>query len=67
MIHLLTGLLSTTVYKGKYTIDTITLLSSELEENDITEINEIELKFRIYNSKTYQTIHQTDTIRFYAN
>jgi hypothetical protein len=46
------------------TMDTITLFSDDLEENDITSVEEIELKFRIYNSDTYDDIDETDAITF---
>lgn len=53
-----------TVYANKMAMDTITILSSDLEENDITSIDEIELKFRITDSKTYREIDETDPITF---
>lgn len=63
---MVTSLLSSTVYKGKYAIDDITILSSSLEENEITSIDTIELKFHIYNPDTYSTIVDTDVIKFNA-
>lgn len=64
--YMVSALLASTVYKDKYSIDDITILSSSLEENDITEIDTIELKFHIYNSDTYKTIVDTDPIKFNA-
>ncbi|MGM9680011.1 MAG: hypothetical protein ACI3XR_00745 [Eubacteriales bacterium] len=64
--YMVTGFLSETVYKGKFAIGEITVLSSDLEENNITSIDEIELKFHIYDSDSYQTIKDTDPIRFHA-
>ena len=58
---------SDTIYAGKKSFDDITLFSSELEENGITEIKDVELKFRIYNSDTYEDIDNTDPISFSAN
>lgn len=55
---------SSTVYDGKMAVDEITLLSSELEENGITTIENLELKFRVYDTDSYQTIFETDTINF---
>jgi hypothetical protein len=55
---------STTVYDGKKAIDDITILSSDLEENGIESIDEVELKFHIYNADTYDTISDSDTITF---
>lgn len=58
---------STTVYSGKKSIDDITIFSSDLEENGIEEIEEVELKFHIYNADTYNTITDTDPIVFSVN
>ena len=57
---------STTVYDGKKCIYDITIMSSELEENGIESIDEVELKFRIYNSDSYETIAESDPITFSA-
>jgi len=57
---------STTVYDGKKCIDDITIMSSELEENGIESIDEVELKFRVYNSDSYETIAESDPITFSA-
>ena len=54
------------IYAGKYSLDEITILSSDLTENGITSIDEIELKFHIYDSDTYDTIADTDPIKFSA-
>ena len=54
--YMVTPLFSCTVYSGKYAIDEITILRSELEENDITEIENFALKFKVYNSNTYQIV-----------
>lgn len=58
---------STIVYSGKKSIDDITIFSSDLEENGIEEIEEVELKFHIYNADTYNTITDTDPIVFSVN
>ncbi len=54
------------VYDGKKAIDDITIFSSDLENNNITEIEEVELKFRIVNSDTYDKIDETSPISFSA-
>lgn len=46
---MVTPYFSSTVYDGKKAIDDITLMSTELEENNITSVDDIELKFRIMN------------------
>ena len=63
---MLTPYFSTTVYDGKKCIDDITIMSSELEENGIESIDEVELKFRVYNSDSYETIAESDPITFSA-
>ncbi|MCR5748112.1 MAG: hypothetical protein K6G03_10425 [Lachnospiraceae bacterium] len=63
---MMTPYFSSTVYDGKKAIEDITLLSSELEENGIDSINEVELKFRITDADTYDTIDESDNISFSA-
>ena len=60
------ALLSSSVYDGKKAYDNITLFSSELEENDITSVEEISLTFRIIDANSYSTITESDEITFYA-
>ncbi len=57
---------STQVYDGKKAIDDITILSSDLEENGIESIEDVELKFHIYDSDSYATIADSDPIVFSA-
>lgn len=59
-------LFSTTVYDGKKSIDDITVFSSDLEENGIKSIEEVELKFHIYDTDSYSTIADTEPITFSA-
>jgi len=53
------------VYPGKKAIDDITLSSSDLEENDISSVDEIELKFRL-SDEDWSTIAESDPITFSA-
>ncbi len=62
--YMMTPLFSTTVYNNKMVIDDITLFSSDLEENGITSINEVELKFHIYDADSFSTIADSDAITF---
>lgn len=62
---MVTPYFSSTVYDGKKAIDEITLMSSELEENNITSVDEIELKFKIID-ENYTSRAETDTISFSA-
>ncbi|MCF0128053.1 MAG: hypothetical protein HUJ70_05755 [Pseudobutyrivibrio sp.] len=57
---------STTVYDGKKSIDEITIFSSDLEQNGIESIEEVELKFHIYDSESYNTIDDSEPITFSA-
>ena len=59
-------LFSTSVYDGKMSIDDVTIFSSDLEENGIETIEEVELKFHIYDADSYSTIADSDAITFYA-
>lgn len=57
---------STTVYDGKKSIDDITVFSNDLEENGIEAIEDVELKFHIYDADSYSTIADTEPITFQA-
>ena len=57
---------STTVYDGKKDIDDITVFSNDLKENGIESIEEVELKFHIYDAESFSTIKDTDPITFSA-
>lgn len=62
---MMTPFFSSTVYDGKRALDDITLMSSELESNGITSIDDIELKFHIFD-ENYTTVKDTDVISFSA-
>ena len=57
---------STPVYDGKKAIDDITIFSSDLEDNGIESIEQVELKFHIYDADSYDTITDSDVITFSA-
>ena len=63
---MVTPYFSSTVYDGKKAISEITLMSSELEENNITSIEDVELKFRIMEKDNYSSSKETDIISFSA-
>ncbi|MGN0342225.1 MAG: hypothetical protein ACI4DO_05465 [Roseburia sp.] len=63
---MMSPLFSTTVYDGKKAIDDITIFSTDLEENGIETIEDVELKFQIFDAETYQTITESDSITFSA-
>lgn len=47
---------------GKHAVDTITILSSELEENGISKIETAELSFHIFESGSFEAIQDSNTI-----
>ena len=61
---MVTTLFSSTVYDQKMAIDDITLLSSDLEKNGITSVDEVELKFRVRDKDTFGVLFETDPIKF---
>lgn len=61
---MVTGYFSSTLYDKKMAIDNITLLSTELEKNGITSVDEVELKFRIRDKDSYEVLFETDPIKF---
>ena len=61
---MVTPYFSCAVNNGRMALDDITIMSSDLEENDITSVDDIELVFKIFNPDTYQTIVETDPITF---
>jgi hypothetical protein len=63
---MVTSVQSSTVYSGKMAIDDITIFSSDLEENGIESIDDVELKFHIFDSNSWNTIVDTDVISFTA-
>lgn len=63
---MMTPYFSCDVYDGKKAISSITLMSSELEENGIESLEEVELTFHIYDVDTFMTITDSDPITFNA-
>ena len=62
--YMMDALFSTTVYKDKMVVDDITLFESDLEENGIESIDNVELKFKIFNAETYSTIDESSVVNF---
>lgn len=56
-----------TIYEGKMAIDEITIFASDLDENDIEVIENIELSFHLYDADSYLTIADTGPISFSVN
>lgn len=57
------AIFSSEVLMGKKAIDTITFMSSDLEENEITYIESIELSFHVFETDNWDTIVDTNAIR----
>lgn len=55
-------LFSCDVLAGKHAVDAITFMSSDLEENEITAIEDVELYFHIYDKDGWNTIVDTEVI-----
>lgn len=59
-------LFTTTVYDGKMALEDITIFSEDLVANGIEAIEDVELKFHIYDAATYETIADSEVINFSA-
>lgn len=55
---------SSTVNSGRYAMDSITVFASDLEENDIESVEDIELVFRVLDADSYSTIFESEPIEF---
>lgn len=58
------AIFSATVFAGKKAYRDITLFSSELEENEITSVDEVSLKFKVLDADSYKEIAKSDEITF---
>jgi len=61
---MVTPLFSSTIYDGKMAVSEITIFESDLTDNGIEAVEEVELSFQIYNDETWETIVDTDPISF---
>lgn len=62
--YMVTPYFSSQVNKGRMALDTITILSSDLEENNIDEVKDLELNFNIVDPDSYDTIYESEPIPF---
>jgi len=60
---MLDPIFSSEVMAGKHALDSVTFMSSQLTENDIENIEDIELSFHIFDTKSWDTIKDTDTVK----
>ena len=58
------GYLYSMIYAGKMAVDEIIILQTDLDENEIKSVEDIELAFYIINADTYMTITKTEPIKF---
>ena len=56
------GYFSSSILAGKKIIDELTFYSSDLDENDIMEIKEVELSFRVSDVDSWNTLFKTDKL-----
>ncbi len=61
---MVTPAFSSTVYDGKMALSNATIFSSELKDNGITSVDNIELTFHVYDVDTYSSIFDSDVISF---
>lgn len=54
---------SSDIVAGKKAYDTITFMESDLKNNNITDIEELELKFHIFDMETWDTIKDTNAVK----
>ncbi len=60
--YMVTPIFSCDVVEGKKAVDSIMFMESDLEDNGITDITEIELKLVIFESDSFDTIIKSDTV-----
>lgn len=56
------AIFSCDVAAGKRAVDTITFMESDLEENDITAIEDVELSFHVFDMTDWETIVDTEIV-----
>lgn len=59
-------LFTTTIYDGKKAYEDITIFSEDLTANGIEKMEEVELRFHIYDAESYETIANSDAVTFSA-
>ena len=59
-------LFTTTVYDGKMAFEDITIFSEDLVANGIEAIEDVEIRFHVYDASTYETIADSEAVTFSA-
>lgn len=62
--YMMTPYFSSTVYAHRMAVDDITLMQSELDENGISGVEDVELTFHVLDADTFETIFDTDPVSF---
>lgn len=65
--YMITNLFYADVIPGAHAVEELTLLGSELEESNITDIETVELALKIVDADTFQTIEKTAPITLQGN
>lgn len=60
--YMINTIFSSDVLSGKVAFDDITIMKSDMEKNNLTKISDMELYFHIFESKSWNTILDTDII-----
>lgn len=62
--YMMSPIFSSTVYAHKKAIDDITIFQSDLDQNGITSVDDVELTFHIFDPDTFSTITDSDVVSF---
>jgi hypothetical protein len=62
--YMINSIMSSEVYAGKMAIASITLSSTDLETNNITSIDTVKTKFKVLDSKSFDTIFESSEVSF---
>lgn len=60
--YMVEAMMSEDVVNGKKAITAVQFFSSDLEENQITDITDVELYFHVFNLESWDTIYDSDVI-----
>ena len=58
----MSAIFSADIMPGKKAVDAITFLDSDLEDNGITNIEDVEVSFNIFNTDSWDTVVDTDVV-----
>ena len=61
--YMIDGLFSCELQPGKKAVDEISMMKSDLENNEIENIEQVECSFKVINPDSYQSIFETDIVQ----